>query len=166
MKWFLGILAVLGVLIWWGRDEEVGVDEVAGKEVVVEVEEGRAKLRMLTPNAFTTDYGREGFSTLDDLVVLREILQDCQLYFKNFDEFHLPDNEAVTGFLRGKNPEGLVWIPGDHPAVSEEGELLDRDGRPMVFHRLSGLRFELRAAGEDGVAWTDDDVVLGGEKNQ
>ena len=79
--------------------------------------------------------------------------------FKNFDSFFLPDNRAITSFLSGGNPDRLIWIPPSHLAVSQAGELLDRHGTALFFHRVSGLRFEIYSAGEDREMWTEDDVV-------
>ncbi len=113
----------------------------------------------ISRSSFLEEYGSEDRKTADDLEAVYALLTDCRLIFKNFASFYLPDNQAITSFLSGKNPEKLIWIPQSHFAVSAEGELLDRFGTPLFFHRISGLNFEIHAAGKDLVMWTSDDVI-------
>lgn len=118
------------------------------------------RIRFIEENPFALEYGEEGGNIKRDLEALRDVVTSCQLIMKNFDTFHLPGNPEIVRFLRGGNPEMLAWIPREHPHINADGELLDRNGTPIHFHRLSGLRIEYRSAGADGKHWTDDDVVV------
>ena len=117
-------------------------------------------VRLIGGNPLIEKFGAEDGSTRSDLEALRDIVRDCQLYIKDFDRFHLPDNPGIVRFLQGGNPEKLAWIPRDFEFLNAEGELVDRQGVPVFFHRLSGTRFEYRAAGPDREHWTSDDVVV------
>lgn len=118
------------------------------------------RVKFIDQNPFILDYGKEGGSDLKDLQALRDVVTDCQILFKDFDRYHLPGNPEITRFLQGSNPDKLAWIPEGHRLINDAGELLDRHGTPVFFHRLSGLKFEFRSAGPDRKYWTDDDVVL------
>ena len=66
-----------------------------------------------------------------------------------------PDRvEALTG----GNQMGVAFIPPDHSAISDKGELLDRWGTPYFFHALSATEVEIQSAGPDGIFWNHDDV--------
>jgi hypothetical protein len=174
MKKRAGILAglvVLSVVVlrWRGRDGitdearspdrelESGSPEIPGLAKVGNEEEA---VRVIERNPFLSDYGREGGSIRKDLEILRDVVRDCQLIFRDFDRYPLAGNPDVTAFLQGDNPDGLAWIPPGHSAVGPGGELRDRFGTPVFFHRLSGTRFEYRSAGPDRKLWSDDDVVV------
>lgn len=120
---------------------------------------GETKGRLISKSIFLEEYGGADHSIQDDLESVFLLLNDCQLMFKKFDSFFLPDNQAITSFLSGENPDRLIWIPPSHLAVSQSGELLDRHGIPLFFHRVSGLKFEVYSAGKDREMWTEDDVV-------
>jgi len=115
---------------------------------------------MLDVPMFSEDYGRSGGGVEDDLLILRDIIVHSQTLIKDFDRYYLPDNAALVRFLQGHNPEKLAWLPLEHPCIAEDGSILDRDMSPIDFHRISGLKFELRAVGDDRIPWTEDDVVV------
>lgn len=117
-------------------------------------------VRFIGENPFTEDYGEETGSVKRDLEALRDVVINCQSLMKNFDTFHLPGNPEIVQFLQGSNPEKLAWIPKEHPFIQSDGVLLDRNGTPVFFHRLSGLQIEYRSAGPDGEHWTDDDIIV------
>ena len=114
---------------------------------------------VVDPHLFLENYGSETKKPQDDLEFLHSLISDCQLVFKNFDSFYLPENKEITDFLRGKNPDHLAWIPDNHRFLNEKGEILDRWLSPIFFHKQSGFSFQLRSAGEDRTLWTDDDIV-------
>ena len=117
-------------------------------------------VKLIEQNPFVENYGEKEGSDLKDLQALRDIVTDCQLILKDFDRYHLPGNPEITRFLQGSNPEKLAWIPAKHSSINAAGELLDRRGTPVFFHRLSGMKFEFRSAGPDQKHWTDDDVIV------
>ena len=120
---------------------------------------GHSPRLVVDPHLFLENYGSETKKPQDDLEFLLSLISDCQLVFKNFDSFYLPENKEITDFLRGKNPDHLAWIPDNHRFLNEKGEILDRWLSPIFFHKQSGFSFQLRSAGEDRTLWTDDDVV-------
>lgn len=69
-------------------------------------------------------------------------------------------NAEITAALAGKNPLRLALVPADHPAINQEGELVDRWGTPFFFHAESATRMEIRSAGPDRKMWTEDDVAF------
>jgi len=68
-------------------------------------------------------------------------------------------NEEVTLALAGRNRLQLEFIPLDHPAINDAGQLADRWGTPFEFHQISGSHGEIRSTGPDRGFSSDDDVV-------
>ena len=164
---FLALVLVCGA--WWflvrekkanhpGEEKKATLDEVAKPRP--SLEEREQPVRLIAGNPFISEYGSETGSTLLDLTALRDVVGDSQLIFKDFDRYHLPGNPGIIAFLQGGNPDRLAWIPPGHSFVNKDGELVDRFGSPVFFHRLSGTRFEYRSAGPDKKLWSEDDVVV------
>lgn len=95
----------------------------------------------------------------DDLILLSNVFASWQTLFPQ-DGNPWGDNRDITAALSGRNARRLALIPPTHPAISSDGELLDRWGTPLLFHQLSGTAMELRSAGPDRVFYTPDDTVL------
>lgn len=98
-------------------------------------------------------------SIRDDLILLSNVFASWQTLFPQ-DGNPWGDNRDITAALSGQNPRRVALIPPGHPAISRDGELLDRWGTPMLFHQLSGTAMEMRSAGPDRVFYTADDTVL------
>ena len=98
-------------------------------------------------------------SIRDDLILLSNVFASWQTLFPQ-DGNPWGDNRDITAALSGRNPPRVALIPPGHPAISADGELLDRWGTPVQFHQLSGTAMELRSAGPDRVFYTADDTVL------
>ena len=71
------------------------------------------------------------------------------------------ENREVVEALSGKNPYRLIFIASDHPAVDDEGALIDRWGSPFRFHPISGSLMEFSSCGPDTIFGTSDDITLG-----
>ena len=69
------------------------------------------------------------------------------------------NQDLVRAFL-GDNPNGVIFLRPDNPAINKKGELCDRYGHPFFFHAESGTHMEVRSAGPDGVLFTSDDVYF------
>jgi len=69
-------------------------------------------------------------------------------------------NDEITAALTGRNLKGVASLPPKHPAISKDGELLDRWGTPYRFHAYSGKMMEIRSAGPDKQHFTADDITL------
>jgi len=154
----LSVMVTAGICYVFFRD--VPEESARDTETKNDAELSDPSIRVITQSLFNAEYAKEGGSIENDLETVLDLLTNCQLIIKNFDSFFLPDNQAVTTFLQGANPDKIAWIPPGHSSVSREGKLVDRNGVPVFFHRESGLRFQLRSAGEDRVMWTSDDVVF------
>lgn len=93
----------------------------------------------------------------------RDLAIVASLFTAFADHFHqLPigNNAEITAALAGDNPRGLAVIPADHPAISREGELIDRWGTPFFFHQLGRGVMQIRSAGPDRRMYTADDTLL------
>jgi hypothetical protein len=126
---------------------EVSVDEESGLTVIHGTDFDRA-------------YGSPATSAAEDLEALHGILGNAMLLLKDFHRRPLADNADFVAVLQGNNPHQVAWIRPGHPFVSEAGELLDRWGQPVFFHREAAEQTTLRSAGPDQVMWTEDDVVF------
>ncbi|WP_193210837.1 hypothetical protein [Luteolibacter marinus] len=109
---------------------------------------------------FARHYRDPGRSAEDDLKEVTGLLDAAVLLVKDIDRIPLADNADFTRFLQGENPHRVAWIVPGHPAVSSQGELLDRWEQPLFFHRESSRRTALRSAGPDREMWTGDDIVF------
>ena len=152
----LGFIILSSLLKTTSQDDEI----VQRTEMIAELAEESEGVRFLGENPFTREYGKLDGNIKRDLEALRDVVINCQSLMKNFDTFHLPGNPEIVKFLQGENPENLAWIPAQHPLIKPNIGLLDRNGNPVFFHRLSGLQIEYRSAGADGKHWTDDDIAV------
>lgn len=128
-------------------------------EPEVRVEEAGG-LTIIHGTGFDRVYGSPASSAAEDLEALHGILGNAMLLLKDFHSRPLADNADFVAVLQGSNPHQVAWIRPGHPMVSESGELLDRWGQPVFFHRESAEHASLRSAGPDRVMWTEDDVVV------
>lgn len=145
-----------------GRSPET-VETLARKAFAAE-KEGGTSIRILNNSWFETEYGVDGGTVENDLRIISTTITESQTMIKDFDTYFIPDNHALTAFLSGKNRDRLAWINPNNKAISADGELLDRHGTPLFFHRESAIRYQVRSAGRDRVMWTSDDVLYPGLK--
>ncbi|MDA7882244.1 hypothetical protein N9A94_08050 [Akkermansiaceae bacterium] len=159
-KWvaIICVLLTIGGLIVYSLRSPKELNQEVAEPTSLAVESALS-LRVITRSLFNEEYAAQDRNIEDDLETISDLVINCQQIIKNFDTFFLPDNEAITSFLRGDNPEKIAWIPPNHSAINQDGELVDRNGVPVFFHRESGLQFQIRSAGEDQIMWTSDDVV-------
>jgi hypothetical protein len=92
---------------------------------------------------------------------LQIVLNLFEHYREEFDGFPVgEDNQSMVNALTGNNPERITFLPPDHPAINDRGELTDRWGSPFYFHLISRHAIEIRSAGPDQRIYTNDDQVL------
>ncbi len=107
----------------------------------------------------------EGASAQEDVMLMGQLLRDYHGYLKG-----LPygGNKEFTQALLGQNRLKEPFLAVDHPAVSAQGELIDRWGTPYFLHPVSEGIVEVKSAGPDQQMWTEDDVdsVLTGSLQQ
>ena len=120
----------------------------------------KKEVKLITQSPFIESYGASDGSIEDDLEILQVTLSECTLIIKDYDQFFLPDNEYIVKFLQGKNPDRLAWLPLEHEFINDSGQVTDRLGIPVYFHRLKGFQYELRSAGLDKLLWTGDDIIV------
>jgi len=92
----------------------------------------------------------------EDLEVVSQILSSYRSLFK-VNPVGV-ENFEFTDALTGGNPKRVNFIDPNSPALSEENELVDRWGSPIVFHPISSSVMGLRSLGPDKILWTDDDI--------
>lgn len=107
---------------------------------------------------FCLRYGSDDTTIEEDLEIIEAILEQAVVLVKGFSALPLADNRDFTKLFTGGNKQRFAWIHPEHPSVNQEGELVDRFGAPLFFHRTSAFRTEVRSAGEDRLMWTKDDV--------
>lgn len=93
----------------------------------------------------------------DDISLIHSMLRELR---RALGENPVGLNDEITAALTGSNKKGAACLPKDHPAISNEGELLDRWLTPYRFHAYSGKLMEIRSAGPDLKFFSSDDVSL------
>lgn len=92
----------------------------------------------------------------EDLAILQRVLNNFLL---ELGSHPVGSNREITAQLTGRNASRHAPLPPDLPAISAEGELIDRWGTPFFFHALSAREMEIRSAGPDLELYTADDVT-------
>jgi hypothetical protein len=93
-----------------------------------------------------------------DLADLNEIMTFYRMVFR--ENPVASDNQSVMAALMGENSRDIVLFPADHPALNEDGKLLDRWNAPYYFHPLSGTVMEIISLGPDQELGSDDDLIF------
>jgi hypothetical protein len=93
----------------------------------------------------------------DDVATVGQLLEEYRRAFGAMPVGEL--NDEIVRRLQGDNPLGIAVLPKDHPAISADGELLDRWGTPYRFHPESAWVMTVRSAGPDKRMWTSDDIL-------
>lgn len=100
----------------------------------------------------------KGPDPADDLEVISEVLGSYRLVYRENPVG--TDNAEIVAQLLGANPKQVFFLPPSHPALSPDGELLDRWGSPYIFHPLKADLMDVRSLGPDRTLWTEDDLSL------
>ncbi len=93
-----------------------------------------------------------------DLTLMARLMENSLLLLKAAAHRPLSANEDWADLFRGRNAAREEFLPSEHIALNEKGQLIDRWQSPLFFHALGGGRYEIRSAGPDGKLWTDDDL--------
>lgn len=153
------VLALCLILLWPRDSERTDAESDYTTPLVDASSSGSEGEVIVVDSEFSKRYPDSGGSVERDLMMVNEIWQSAIQLVKDFDRLPMPDNEAITRFLQGENNHGVAWIRPGHPSVSRDGELLDRWGSPLFFHRESSRMILFRSAGPDREVWTEDDIV-------
>jgi len=105
------------------------------------------------------DYASEESSGKEDLEMMARFLDSVFLLVKSRDSSEYSTNEDLVLFLKGGNSHQSPFLNGDSSALNHEGQLIDRWGIPIIVHPVSQKLLELRSAGPDQKAYTDDDFI-------
>lgn len=164
-------LAIVAVLIVMLRDEERRVGPLRSGEpagpATPPASPVAVTLAAPTPQPLSPDPPFEGIEELnaagrtvqDDLALLNQVFLSWQTNFPA-EGNPVGSNADITAALTGRNRLRYALVPPRHPAISAEGELVDRWGTPYFFHQLDGRRMEIRSAGPDRRLYTEDDALL------
>ena len=94
----------------------------------------------------------------NDLTLMSRLMENSVLLLKSGANRPLSANEDWADLLRGKNGAREEFLPAQHVALNDQGQLIDRWQTPLFFHALGGGRYEIRSAGPDKAMWTPDDI--------
>jgi hypothetical protein len=103
-------------------------------------------------------YADTNLSPENDLTLLSRLMENSLLLLKSAANRPLSANEDWADLFRGKNGAREEFLPAQHVALNDQGQLVDRWQTPLFFHALGGGRYEIRSAGPDGKLWTEDDL--------
>lgn len=98
-------------------------------------------------------------SPAQDVVILHDLIRQYVTALQRRAGPPIGDDADLVRALTGRNPLKLTVIPGDHPAISSAGRLLDRWGTPYHIHARSSQSFDIRSAGPDRKLFTSDDFT-------
>ena len=164
----IAFFAVFAIIALWlfensGSDEKVHSRPNSDTVRRAEVERAGRILPKGTAwnqnSEFSMNYGSDETTVEEDLEILEGIFNHVTILIKDFPTLFLADNRDFTRLLIGNNRQKFAWIHPGHSGVSDEGELLDRWGTPLFFHRESAMGTVIRSAGVDRQMWTADDVL-------
>ena len=105
-------------------------------------------------------YGDPSTPPVEDLRKLHRAIAGYFSVVKDTSRFPIGGNADLAAALRGENANREVFVAGGHSVFSSDGLLIDRWDTPLVVHPEAWGRLELRTAGPDKTAYTDDDLVL------
>lgn len=94
----------------------------------------------------------------NDLTLMARLMENSLLLLKSAANRPLSANEDWADLFRGKNGAREEFLPAQHVALNDKGQLIDRWQTPLFFHALGGGRYEIRSAGPDQQMWTADDL--------
>jgi len=94
----------------------------------------------------------------NDLTLMSRLMENSLLLLKAAANRPLSANEDWADLFHGKNGAREEFLPTQHVALNDKGQLIDRWQTPLFFHALGGGRYEIRSAGPDKAMWSDDDL--------
>ncbi|MCH6257362.1 hypothetical protein MLD52_12450 [Puniceicoccaceae bacterium K14] len=117
------------------------------------------KTSHIPPYPTLNRYGTDESSIQEDLKLTQQCFLNFWSLLKDPDLINLASNKSILKSLTGYNPEGIQFIPKNHPFLNERGELLDRWQIPLIFHAIAVNHIEIRSAGPDKIPYTEDDSL-------
>jgi hypothetical protein len=90
---------------------------------------------------------------------VEEVALNIRNFSQRFGGNPVGSNAEIVQALRGGNPGKANYLPQSAMRLNDNGELIDKWGRPYFFHANSATEMEVRSAGPDGRLFTPDDIV-------
>jgi len=103
-------------------------------------------------------YAETNLPPENDLTLMSRLMENSLLLLKSAANRPLSANEDWADLFRGKNAAHEEFLPVQHVALNDRGQLVDRWQTPLFFHALGNGRYEIRSAGPDKAMWTGDDL--------
>lgn len=103
-------------------------------------------------------YAETNLPPENDLTLMARLMENSLLLLKAAGNRPLSANEDWADLFRGKNGAREEFLPAQHVALNDQGQLIDRWQTPLFFHALGAGRYEIRSAGPDRTMWTADDL--------
>lgn len=167
---FLPVVLVLVLLLtqmrWkWSKPRvsnstptEKILTNIVASETPTSVGSTTVRSNELLGEAILRGYADTNLPPENDLTLMSRLMENALLLLKSAGNRPLSANEDWADLLRGKNGAREAFLPAQHVALNEAGQLIDRWKSPLFFHALGAGRYEIRSAGPDGAMWTADDL--------
>lgn len=157
---FIGLIALLAVLMWWQQKAQPTPPTEASSisnapEVITPSNDEPLLGEVLLEN-----YADPKGTVQQDLQYIQRLLMSVRTLVKTLDPGRMAVNEDVVDVLLGKNNYKTIFLPQDHPAINDAGQLIDRWDTPLFFHLEAADRLDVRSAGPDKRLFTSDDCHL------
>ncbi len=110
-------------------------------------------------DAMLLQYASETSTAAQDLVLLRNYLDNVFILVKQRDPRHYATNADLVQFLLGSQGQQEPYLSADSSHLNQQKQLIDRYGSPIIIHPLSRDQIEIRSAGPDRIPYTEDDLV-------
>ena len=166
------VISIIGYLIWdrysilkntpTSLEKVSSIQKQSNEQTVDAPLSPKAKhdLLLSLPEAHLADNLNAPANTLrQDISIVCSMLTAWRSIYRKSGNPVGNNQDIVRAFL-GDNPNGVIFLRPDNPAINKKGELCDRYGHPFFFHAESGTHMEVRSAGPDGVLFTSDDVYF------
>ena len=132
-------------------------EKISSRNVVPKPEPFPDEITLLPIAEESLKLNRADTTPQDDLQLLEVLLEG---YRRALKENPSGENGEIVAALMGRNSRAVAVIPTNHPALSADGQPLDRWGTPYFFHSVTSQTTEIISAGPDKKLWTPDDIVL------
>lgn len=161
-----GTILIILVGLWIIQKKETPEDQTNPSANIPEVEIPHPQIETpdqpptpVLADTMLAGYGSDESSGKEDLLKLATLLDSVFLLVKNRDSADYSTNEDLVLFLKGENPHRAKFLNDPSPALNQNGQLIDRWGSPIIVHPISRKLLEIRSAGPDKQAYTEDDFT-------
>ena len=107
-----------------------------------------------------SEYGKSPKGVIGDLQLVYNLIQIYNLHTKYDGALPTAGNKELMAAMFGGNRYKERFVSEDFGFLNEKREIIDRWGNALVFHFENAESPEIRSKGEDGIGWTEDDIIL------